>query len=166
MKVPALLVYVLSLLPVWVVATGRFHPVSLAMGAVVALATAPVSWRLLAMPERIDVARVMRRLVKFLWYFAVVFVPDAVRSSIDVAWRVVNPVVPLYPGILAVPLETDSSVAVLLAADHITLTPGQLVVDIDPVRRVLYVHCIDLRDVESVRRELRSLIDSQKKVMS
>lgn len=166
MKVPALLVYVVSLLPVWIVATGRFHPTYLLMGAGVALATAPVSWRLLNLPRRIDAGGVLRRLMKFLWYFVSVFVPDAVRSSIDVARRVVNPVVPLHPGIVAVELDTDNSVAVLLAADHITLTPGQLVVDIDPDRRVLYVHCIDLRNEQAVRDELRSLVKSQRKVMS
>ncbi|MCC7452299.1 MAG: Na+/H+ antiporter subunit E [Anaerolineae bacterium] len=81
-------------------------------------------------------------------YLLVLF-RDIYLSSVDVAKRVVNPDMPLNPGIIAVSTqlesadETTAGTIAAVSAHGITITPGELVVDFDGTR-VMYVHCLDV----------------------
>jgi multicomponent Na+:H+ antiporter subunit E len=75
---------------------------------------------------------------------------DIYLSAIDVAKRIINPAMPLNPGIIAVSTQMDTGEIIEIHADTIaaisahgiTITPGELVVDFDG-SRVMYVHCLD-----------------------
>jgi multicomponent Na+:H+ antiporter subunit E len=75
---------------------------------------------------------------------------DIYFSAIDVAKRIINPAMPLNPGIIAVSTQMDTSgikdyhadTIAAISAHGITITPGELVVDFDG-SRVMYVHCLD-----------------------
>ena len=56
---------------------------------------------------------------------------DLVKSGIQVARIVLNPDLPIRPGIVAVPSNCRSDLGRALSAHAMTLTPGQLVVGID-----------------------------------
>ncbi len=77
----------------------------------------------------------------FLYMF--VFLWEMVKANVDVAKRVVQPKIPLNPGIVEVPTQLKSNPAKLALANSITLTPGTLTVDI--IEDKLYIHWIDVK---------------------
>jgi multicomponent Na+:H+ antiporter subunit E len=99
---------------------------------------APLSWRHL--PNQ-TAAGVIYMLTLFR---------DIYLSAIDVAKRIINPAMPLNPGIIAVSTQMDTSgikenhadTIAAISAHGITITPGELVVDFDG-SHVMYVHCLD-----------------------
>jgi multicomponent Na+:H+ antiporter subunit E len=75
---------------------------------------------------------------------------DIYLSAIDVAKRIIDPAMPLNPGIIAVSTQMDSGeikeshadTIAAISAHGITITPGELVVDFEG-SGVMYVHCLD-----------------------
>lgn len=96
--------------------------------------------------EKINVnfQRLPDQLVAFAIY-SVTLARDIWNCSVDVAKRVLNPNMPMQPGIIAVrtqdPDESDFTAA--FSAHGITITPGELVVDFDG-SHTMYVHCLDV----------------------
>jgi multicomponent Na+:H+ antiporter subunit E len=84
----------------------------------------------------------------------VTFFYELVLSSIRVAWIVVQPRMPIRPGIIAFPLRVDRDFEITLLANLITLTPGTLSVDVSDDRRFLYIHAIDVPDAEALKRDI------------
>lgn len=134
---------------VWMPLTGHLSIdaflVGLALGfAVLTLlgeagSTAQVTWSQL--PGQVAAA---------VMYF-LILCRDIYLSSIDVAKRILDPKLPLQPGIIAVPTQVDlttdsdsnADILAAVSAHGITITPGELVVDFDD-NRVMYVHCLDV----------------------
>jgi len=156
-RVPAWLLYLLALLPLWVVASGRWHPVQLGWGLLVAILTLPLSWRLFNLGRRWPLRDVLYGLVGAVRVFFVLFVPDAVRSSLDMARRVAQPVIPMKPGIVAIPIRFHGPLDAFLLLGHVALTPGQFVVDLDDQRGLIFLHAIDVHDPEAVRRQVQEI---------
>lgn len=75
-------------------------------------------------------------------YYIIVFIVALVKSNIDVMLRVLNPKLPIKPGIVRVETELTSPIARMILANSITLTPGTFVVDIKD--KYLYVHWIEV----------------------
>lgn len=76
------------------------------------------------------------------FYYILVFVVAMIKSNIDVMLRVLNPKLPINPGIVRVKTELKSPMARMILANSITLTPGTFVVDIKD--EFLYIHWIDV----------------------
>lgn len=157
MRVPAWLVYVLTMVPLWLVAAGSFDAVQLAWALLVTAATLPLSWRLFDLGRIVPVRPIVRGVVGTIRIFFFSFVPDAVHSSLEMARRVVQPVVPMQPGVVAVPLRFHGPVDELIVSNHIMLTPGQILVEVDAERGLVFVHSIDASDPERIRREVQEL---------
>ena len=70
---------------------------------------------------------------------------DITLSSLDVARRVLSRDMRLQPGIIAITTQDpEHSRAILaLSADYITLTPGELVVEVEN-NSTMYIHCLDV----------------------
>ena len=85
-----------------------------------------------------------------LLVFIVVLYRDILLSGIDLARRVLSSDMRLKLGIIAVPTQDPqkSQIVAALSADVVTLTPGELVVEIED-NHVMYVHCLDIEDAES-----------------
>ncbi|HAQ60410.1 TPA: Na+/H+ antiporter subunit E [Candidatus Delongbacteria bacterium] len=80
-----------------------------------------------------------------LFYVIILFV-EIVKSNIDVAFRVIKPVIPINPGIVTVKTKLKSRMGRLILTNSITLTPGTLTVDM--IDDTLYIHWIDVKDKE------------------
>jgi multicomponent Na+:H+ antiporter subunit E len=80
-----------------------------------------------------------------LFIYTVTLARDIWLSSVDVARRVLDPNLPLNPGVIAVPTqdETECDFTAAFSAHGITITPGELVVDFDG-SHTMYVHCLDV----------------------
>jgi multicomponent Na+:H+ antiporter subunit E len=90
---------------------------------------------------------------RFLGTFAYLLV----ASTVVVARTIVTPRDRIRTGIVAVPLHGCTDAVTTLIADAITLTPGTLTVEVQRDPLTLYVHALDVRDVEHLRRDVRRL---------
>ncbi|NLD76381.1 MAG: Na+/H+ antiporter subunit E [Acidimicrobiales bacterium] len=93
------------------------------------------------------------RAVRFAAFFAYLLV----LSTWAVVRTVVAPRDRVHTGILAVPLHGCSDAVATLIADAITLTPGTLTLEVRREPLTLYVHALDTRDLDSIRRDVRRL---------
>ena len=75
--------------------------------------------------------------------YIVILVIDMILSGIQVAMIVLSPKMPIRQGIIAIPSNCASEVGTALSAHAITITPGELVVEIDD-DGVMYTHCLDI----------------------
>jgi multicomponent Na+:H+ antiporter subunit E len=82
---------------------------------------------------------------RYFWFmvYLVVFVWECIKANIDVAYRVLNPAMPIRPGIVKVRTTLKSDLAKMLLANSITMTPGTISVDI--IDDCLYIHWIYIR---------------------
>lgn len=67
---------------------------------------------------------------------------DLVVSGLQTARLVISPSLPIRPGIIEIPPDIESEIGTALNAHAITLTPGELVVEMDKDGR-MYTHCLD-----------------------
>lgn len=74
---------------------------------------------------------------------------DLIVSGIQVARIVLNPRQSLRPGIITIPSKTKSEVAQALNAHAITLTPGEIVIEMDE-DGTMYTHCLNVTDSEQL----------------
>jgi multicomponent Na+:H+ antiporter subunit E len=108
----------------------------------------PADWRRL--PS--SVFALMRYLVKLAY--------DVIGSGIRVARIVMDPALPIKPGIVSIPSEYESEMGTALSAHAITLAPGEMVVEMDE-KGVMYTSCLDttrsekyLEDAQKIRKDL------------
>jgi len=98
-----------------------------------------------------------------LWAFfryVLILAWDLLVSGMQVARIVISPTIDIKPGIVAIPSKTESELATALSAHAITLTPGELVVEIG-ADCTMYTHVLDLTraeeaisDAQTKRKEL------------
>ncbi|MDO8603175.1 MAG: Na+/H+ antiporter subunit E [Candidatus Omnitrophota bacterium] len=86
-------------------------------------------------------------ITRYIWfcYYVPVFLWECLKANIDVALRVLNPKLPINPGIVKVKTTLKSDAGLTFLANSITLTPGTLCVDIDAEKGILYIHWIDVK---------------------
>ena len=83
-----------------------------------------------------------------------VFFKELCKANLSVLRVVFSPRLRIRSGVIAVPTDLKSDLALTLLANMITLTPGTLTLDISPDRRYLFVHTLNLEDPEDVKREI------------
>ncbi len=84
--------------------------------------------------------------IKFLMFFpiyALVVLLEMIKANLDVALRVINPALPINPGIVEIKTSLKSDFLKFVLANSITLTPGTLTVDVKG--ESLFVHWIDVK---------------------
>ena len=155
--------YLTFMIPIWLLyllLTGNWALNNLVTGFILAglvvvlvrPAKRPFAWKRL--PDALlATALYLLRLLKELWI-----------SGFQVARIVLTPSLPIKPGIIAIPSECKSDLATALSAHAITLTPGELVIEIDD-EGIMYTHVLDathadeqVADAQRVRRDLLSRI--------
>lgn len=65
----------------------------------------------------------------------------------------------ITPAFLAIPLEAKTDAEIALLANLITLTPGTLSLDVSTDRSVLYIHTLDVEDVDGLRVEIKRSLE-------
>lgn len=73
-------------------------------------------------------------------------------SSFQVAWLAVRPGPPPLTAVLRAQLNIKSDLVLALAVNIINLIPGSIVLEIDQVRRLIYVHLLDVGSDRSVKQ--------------
>ena len=88
--------------------------------------------------------------------YILVLAYDLAVSGIQVARIVLDPALPIKPGIIAIPSKCRSEMASALNAHAITLTPGESVVEMSE-DGVMYTHCLDAARSEEVVEQAQKL---------
>jgi multicomponent Na+:H+ antiporter subunit E len=92
-----------------------------------------------------------------LMLLIVVVAYELVKSSLHVVWLAVRPGPPPRSAVLRAHLEIESDLVLALGVNILTLTPGSIVLEIDQVRRMIYVHVIDVGSQKAVDRFYRQV---------
>ncbi len=98
--------------------------------------------------------RALQRLVHLL-EFILFFHWELLLANLRLARDVLGPLTRLRPGVVAIPLDLTGDAEVTILSNLVTLTPGTLSLDASIDDRVLYVHVVNISDVEAVRHEIK-----------
>lgn len=88
--------------------------------------------------------------------YALVLAYDLVISGIKVARVVLDPALPIKPGIIAIQSRCRSESATALNAHAITLTPGESVVEMSE-DGTMYTHCLDATKSEEIVEQAQTM---------
>lgn len=92
-------------------------------------------------PESLPLARLPQALLGIIRYTAFLAV-DVIKCGITVAKIVLDPKLPIHPGIIAVKSGMKTELGTALSAHAITITPGEQVLEIRD-DGTMYTHCLD-----------------------
>ena len=96
-----------------------------------------------------------RKIPKAIGFFFY-FIKELIVANLKVAFDIITPKDYMQPGIVAVPLDTETDMEITLLANLITLTPGTLSLDVSKDKKVLYIHTLYLDNPEKFRNEIKS----------
>ena len=131
----------------WGAMTGSFAVENLVIGYLVGFLVLYVAQRREGRaPYAIRVVEVVKFIGFYLW--------ELLQANLRVAHDVLTPRTRSRPGILAIRLDSRTDAEITLFANLLTMTPGDLSIDVSTDRKVLYVHSLYLYDIEEARREI------------
>ncbi|MBD7985610.1 Na+/H+ antiporter subunit E [Sporosarcina sp. Sa2YVA2] len=76
------------------------------------------------------------------------FAKELTLSNISVLLLIIRPKLNIQPSIFALPTELKEDWEITLLSSLITLTPGTIVLHVSSDQRMLYIHAIDVDDVD------------------
>ena len=86
--------------------------------------------------------------------YLVIFIKNLVLSNLDVAKRVIDPKLPINPGIVEIKTNLKEDYKKLILANSITLTPGTITMDVKGDS--MFIHWIDVKttDIKKASEEI------------
>ncbi len=92
--------------------------------------------------------------------YVVITIANVIQGTLLAARLVLSPTMTIRSGIIAIPSGCDSDLATALSAHAITLSPGEMVIEIDD-QGVMYTHTLDVdkaveyaEQAQALRRDL------------
>ena len=131
----------------WAAMTGIYHLPNLIFGFALG------AFGLWLIREQVGTVGYLTRAMR-ITSLALLFLYELVMSALRVAWLVVRPRLACTPALIAFPLSVDRDIEITLLANLITLTPGTLSVDVSADRQFLYIHVINVDDIEALKRDI------------
>ena len=125
---------------IYLMLTANVSLANLVLGLIVAAGISLLMPKDTPMLVRID------RLPRFLWAgfrYAFIVIRDVVMGGISTARIVLDPKLPLNSGIVAIPYGKKSELGTAFSAHAITLSPGELVIEMDGDGN-MYTHCLNV----------------------
>lgn len=129
---------IVPLVAMYLALSANLEPANWALAVVLALG---VAWLIRPAKAASSPARWPRQAWALVRYVLVLAV-DVIRSGLNVASLVLRPSLPIDPGIVAMPSQFRSEAGRALDAHAITVTPGEMVVEMG-ADGVLYTHCLE-----------------------
>jgi len=135
---------------VWILLWGTVSAANIISGLVIALViTLLLPLPVVPIEGRVHPISLIRLIGLVAWYL--------VLSSAQLAWLAVKPGPPPLSAVLRAHMAIKSDLVLALAVNIINLTPGTIVLEIDQVRRMIYVHVIDVGSDRAVTRFYRQI---------
>jgi multicomponent Na+:H+ antiporter subunit E len=123
---------------VYLALTANLQPsnivVAVAIGTLVALIIRPE-------PKEFNIGRFPEAAVAIILYVIYLTI-DVIRNGVNVARIVLDPKLPIRPGIIAIKSGMKTELGTALSAHAITITPGEQVIEIGD-DGTMYTHCLD-----------------------
>ena len=120
----------------WIALSGHFDPFLLSLGLLSAATVTLVSHRMGVIDAEGQPLELMPGLLRYAPWLA----KEIVRACIDVAWRIVQPSLPIQPTIIRVPANQRTVTGRVSFANSITLTPGTISLDV--LEKQIEVHAL------------------------
>jgi multicomponent Na+:H+ antiporter subunit E len=151
-----------TLLVFWVALNGSLAADVVAVGVVTSLVIAWIS------PQGLALISQYRATPKAVWtgvVYVLFFLKELVKSNVNLAKVVLNPALPIRPGIVKTHVKLKSPMGRMLLCNSITLTPGTLSVELDG--EWLYVHwvTVDGDDIDTATASIVSGFEQYLEVM-
>lgn len=132
----------------WVALTGQFTGANLTAGFALGFLVLWLSQRTKATAAYArKVAQVADFVLYFLWELA--------KANVRVTYEVLTPTHHMLPGVIAVPLDLETDLEILVLTSLITLTPGTLSLDVSEDRKTLYIHAMFIEDRERMQKTIK-----------
>jgi multicomponent Na+:H+ antiporter subunit E len=144
-----------ALAAAWAALTGDFSLVNLLIGFAIGSAALYATRPLYPGTERYFTrsTSILKLILFFLWELMV--------GALSVVWDVLTPQHKSRPGIISVPLEDHSEMALLVLTNYISLTPGTLSLDVSEDCRTLYIHAMFGDDPEAIRASIKNGVEKR-----
>lgn len=135
---------------VWILLWGSISAANMLSGLAVALIiTLLLPLPVVPVEGRLHPISLLRLVILVAWYLLL--------SSVQLAVLAVKPGPPPLSAVLRAHLAIKSDLVLALAVNIVNLTPGTIVLEIDQVRRMIYVHVIDVGSDRAVQRFYRQI---------
>lgn len=134
-----------ALFAFWLVLTGTFAPLDLALGAVSSLLLGVWAARVLWPGD--SPAASPKQAIRFLLYIPHLLA-SVLMAAIQVAEVVLDPRMPIRPVLVGHRAVFSRDISRVMFANSITLTPGTLTVDVDG--DTFYIHCLAERFADDI----------------
>lgn len=135
---------------VWILLWGDISAANLLSGlGLAALITIGLPLPPVPVEGRVHILSLLHLLARFVWYLLL--------SSAQIAWLAIKPGPTPQGAVLRAHLDLKSDLVLALAVNVINLIPGTIVLEIDQVRRIVYVHVIDVSSQRSVAHFYRQV---------
>ena len=141
-----MLVLLVPLVAAWLLWSGIYKPLLLALGLFSCLLTIYVKHRMRYFKTEVFALRFGRRLIGYWLWLA----KEVVKSSLDVARIVLSPSLPISPQVVTVKASSRHPVDQVILANSITLTPGTLALDV--YNDEIIVHALTADGADELRR--------------
>jgi len=141
-----MLMLLVPLAAAWLLWSGIYKPLLLALGAFSCLLTIYIKHRMKYFETELFALRFGRRLIGYwLW-----LIREVVKSSLDVARIVLSPSLPISPQVITIKASCKHPVDQAILANSITLTPGTLALDVH--NGEIVVHALTSEGAEELRQ--------------
>jgi multicomponent Na+:H+ antiporter subunit E len=123
----SILVLAIMLAAAWLLWSGFFKPLLLALGAISCLLVLIIAWRMHLFDRDIFELRFISRLLRFWAWLG----REVVTSSLEVTRAVMSPQLRISPTVVEFDTRCEHPVDLAILGNSITLTPGTLTLSID-----------------------------------
>ena len=141
-----MLVLLLPLIAAWLLWSGIYKPLLLALGLFSCLLTIYIKHRMAYFETEVFALRFGRRLIGYWFWLA----KEVVKSSLDVARIVLTPSLPIRPEVVKFRASCQHPVDQAILANSITLTPGTLALDV--YKGEIIVHALTAQGADELRK--------------
>ncbi|MGE7545756.1 Na+/H+ antiporter subunit E [Sporosarcina newyorkensis] len=138
---------------VWMFMTSSLTPSTFVIGYIIGLLLIIMTRRFF--PGRLYIWRLWSALK-----LTAIFLRELVLSNISVLLLVIKPdLSSIQPMIFALPTELEQDWEITLLSSLITLTPGTIVIHVSDDQRTLYIHAIDVDDVDEAINSIKNTFE-------
>ncbi|MBH0237105.1 Na+/H+ antiporter subunit E [Methylobrevis albus] len=138
----------------WATITESFSPANLVLGFLLSVLV------LYVVREPVGQIGYLRR-TRLIFGLIGMFLRELMLSAIKVAKVLMRRDMRLNPGFFAYPLTVDRDFEITLLANLITLTPGTMSVDVSDDRKTIFIHAIDVPDVDAAIADIRNSFEAK-----
>ena len=136
----------LFLFAIWLLLSGHYTPLILTLGVLSTLLVVVLTTRAELIDQETQLV-LLKPSVLFYWIW---LGREIIKSNIDVAYRILNPALPISPTLFTVRSGQKTELGRVTYANSITLVPGTVTVDID--EDVFTVHALTQAAATDLKR--------------